>query len=203
MLGHSFLNGGPRLTGLSPAVLDIIAGKEDTNQLAPQDSPDIDVREIVTLLTNKDPLSPADKHNVVELCVAWDLPTAVNDTNRNWLAEKILHHSMILEQVIWPSKDSSDSEQEWNIEQQCSALAFFRQYVEKDNSEKLKYLIKFWVGWVVFPQHLYIEVISGLLPKSKTCLETLQIPGHHTAYKDFEEALEAAVHTADTGFGFI
>lgn len=45
-------------------------------------------------LTSKDPLSPADKHNVAEMCVAWDLPTVVNDTNRNWLAEKILHHSV-------------------------------------------------------------------------------------------------------------
>ncbi|XP_026101665.1 uncharacterized protein LOC113073000 isoform X1 [Carassius auratus] len=250
IIGHSFLNGGPKLTGLSQAILDLISGKEDTNQLATQDSPDIDVREVVTLLTSKDPLSPADKHNVAEMCVAWDLPTVVNDTNRNWLAEKILHHSvitrrirqikqlkkglkdtgvlqllkekpetaavlfprssslvvmpeMILERVIWPSNDSSDSEQECNIEQQCSALAFFRQYVENANSESLKDLLKFWVGWVIFPQHLYIKVTSGLLPKSKTCYETLQIPGDHTGYSNFKEALEGAVRTADTGFGFI
>lgn len=50
IIGHSFLNGGPRLTGLSQAILDLISGKEDTNQLAAQDSPDIDVREVVTLV---------------------------------------------------------------------------------------------------------------------------------------------------------
>lgn len=50
---------------------------------------------------------------------------------------------MILERVIWPSNDSSDSEQECNIEQQCSALAFFRQYVENgelsNNLSRKKY----------------------------------------------------------------
>lgn len=71
------------------------------------------------------------------------------------------------------------------------------------NSESLKDLLKFWVGWVIFPQHLYIKVTSGLLPKSKTCYETLQIPGDHTGYSNFKEALEGAVRTADTGFEFI
>ncbi|KAJ8333841.1 hypothetical protein SKAU_G00411600 [Synaphobranchus kaupii] len=110
---------------------------------------------------------------------------------------------MILDRVVWPRHDSSESEPECSIDQQCSALAFFRQYVEKANSEKLKDLLTFWVGWVILPQHLYIEVTSGLLPKSRTCHEILEVPGHHTSYQQFRKALEGAVQTADTGFGLI
>ncbi|CAL8376043.1 unnamed protein product [Arctogadus glacialis] len=48
MIGHAFLHSGPRLTGLSPAVLHVLAGgTPQTATIALEDINDIDVRETI------------------------------------------------------------------------------------------------------------------------------------------------------------
>lgn len=51
MTGHSFINGGPSLTGLSPAMFGIITGQmNETVIIEPEDCPDTVVIEIVHLV---------------------------------------------------------------------------------------------------------------------------------------------------------
>ena len=48
MIGHAFLHSGPRLTGLSPAVLHVLAGgTPQPATIALEDINDIDVRETI------------------------------------------------------------------------------------------------------------------------------------------------------------
>lgn len=51
MIGHCFLNGGPYLTGLSPAIVHVLFGGEpETATIEVNDCVDQDVREIVQLV---------------------------------------------------------------------------------------------------------------------------------------------------------
>lgn len=70
-------------------------------------------------------------------------------------------------------------------------------------SNELCNLLKFWVGWAVLSQHLYVKVKSVSLPMAVTCFETLHLPGHYTSFDKFKIDLKAAVSTADTGFGLV
>ena len=52
MLGHSFLHGGPSLSGLSPAVVHVLlGGSPETATLTLEDCPDLDIREIIRLVS--------------------------------------------------------------------------------------------------------------------------------------------------------
>lgn len=48
MIGHSFLHGGPRLNGISPAVVHVLLGDEpQTATITLEDVADMDVRETI------------------------------------------------------------------------------------------------------------------------------------------------------------
>lgn len=48
MMGHSFLHGGPRLTGLSPAVLHVLTGgTPQTATIVLKDIADVEIRETI------------------------------------------------------------------------------------------------------------------------------------------------------------
>lgn len=95
MVGHSFLHGGPCLSGLSPAVIHVLlGGSPETATVTPEDCPDLDLRETINLLQGESQLSDAERTRVQDLAFAWDLPS-LTENNRRWLFEKLLVHSVI------------------------------------------------------------------------------------------------------------
>ncbi|XP_058630028.1 G2/M phase-specific E3 ubiquitin-protein ligase-like [Onychostoma macrolepis] len=95
MVGHSFVHGGPCLSGLSPAVVHVLfGGSPETATVTPEDCPDLDIRETIRLLEGESELSDKDKTSVQELAYAWDLP-GLTGNNRRWLFEKMLIHAVI------------------------------------------------------------------------------------------------------------
>lgn len=51
MIGHSFLHGGPPLTGVSPAILHVLlGGPRETATIVLEDVADIDIRETIQLV---------------------------------------------------------------------------------------------------------------------------------------------------------
>lgn len=61
-------------------------------------------------------------------------------------------------------------------------------------------LLKFLSGLEILSGDL-ILVRSGEFPRSKTCFQTLRIPGHFKDYEAFKNALEASISTVESGFG--
>ncbi|XP_063041170.1 uncharacterized protein LOC134436073 [Engraulis encrasicolus] len=95
MMGHSFLHGGPSFTGLSPAIIHVILGRDP--KMAPisvDDCVDWDVREVLELLEGTDNFTEDERERVNNICLYWDLPT-VDRENRQWLTEKILLHAVL------------------------------------------------------------------------------------------------------------
>lgn len=62
-------------------------------------------------------------------------------------------------------------------------------------------LLKFLSGLEILSGDLILEVRSGEFPRSKTCFQTLRIPGHFKYYEAFKNALEASISTVESGFG--
>ncbi|XP_077378930.1 G2/M phase-specific E3 ubiquitin-protein ligase-like [Festucalex cinctus] len=94
MLAHSFLHDGPRVTGLSPAVIHVLFnGDPETATVVIEDCPYLHIRSIIKLLEHE-VLTQGQKDTVSELSMSWDLP-AVTKINRRWLYNKLLLHSVI------------------------------------------------------------------------------------------------------------
>lgn len=69
---------------------------------------------------------------------------------------------------------------------------------------ELRELLKFWTGWAVLPQHLYVEVSPDLsLPVASTCLTTLKLPLRCRTFLAFTQAMRAAVSSTRFGFGLV
>ena len=52
IIGHCFLNDGPRLTGLSPAIVHVLfGGEQETATISVSDCVDQDVRDVVCLVS--------------------------------------------------------------------------------------------------------------------------------------------------------
>lgn len=95
MVGHCFLNEGPKLCGLSPAILHtLFGGDPETATVTMQDCVDLDVREVVNLLEQENDLDQDQKAKVLAVTLPWDLP-GVTASNRWWLRDKILSHAVI------------------------------------------------------------------------------------------------------------
>ncbi|XP_072563412.1 G2/M phase-specific E3 ubiquitin-protein ligase-like [Paramormyrops kingsleyae] len=94
MLGHTFLHHGPRVTGLSPAVIHtLFNGDPEMATIVPEDCPDLHIRSIIKMLEVEE-LSQEQQDTVSDLCMSWDLP-AVTKTNKRWLHNKLLVHAVI------------------------------------------------------------------------------------------------------------
>ncbi|XP_057213283.1 uncharacterized protein LOC130568441 isoform X2 [Triplophysa rosa] len=115
----------------------------------------------------------------------------------------LMEPEMILRKVIWPEPDSDD-EAPLNLEQSCDVTAFLREYIQTGSPAELCELLKFWTGWAVLPQHLYVEVSPDLsLPVASTCLTTLKLPLRCRTFLAFTQAMRAAVSSTRFGFGLI
>ncbi|CAL1592261.1 unnamed protein product [Knipowitschia caucasica] len=94
MLGHCFLYGGPGFPGLSPAIKHVLSGGSiETATVVVEDCPDLDLRDTIDLLKKTD-LKEEERQNLVNLCLAWDLPLPTKD-NIKWLHEKLLLHAVL------------------------------------------------------------------------------------------------------------
>ncbi|XP_065109922.1 uncharacterized protein [Paramisgurnus dabryanus] len=251
MIGHSFINGGPLYSGISPVFFPLLSNKKDeTPILELKDCPDTDVMEVVSLLESQNQLNQNEMDSINNLAIGWDLPT-VRKTNKRWLAETILHHGvvgrrekqisqmrrglketgvlrmikerpdligvlfprssalvlepeMILRRIIWPEPDSDQDEAHFNLEQSCDVTAFLREYIQTGSPAELCELVKFWTGWAVLPQHLYVEVSPDLsFPVASTCLTTLKLPLKCKTFLGFTQAMRAAVSSTKFGFGLV
>ncbi|KAK7125348.1 hypothetical protein R3I93_010121 [Phoxinus phoxinus] len=102
MIGHSFLHGGPRLTGLSPAVLHVLlGGTPQTATITLEDVADLDIKETIRPLFEDEAsknqccgLTEDQRAAVNELALAWDLPV-LTKTNRTWLLHNLLQHAVL------------------------------------------------------------------------------------------------------------
>ncbi|XP_035984712.1 uncharacterized protein LOC118558301 isoform X2 [Fundulus heteroclitus] len=95
MIGHSFLHGGPRLSGLSPAVIHVLlGGSPETATVTLEDCPDLDIRETISTLEGESRLSDTQMERVQSLAYSWDLPCP-SENNRKWLFEKLLLHAVL------------------------------------------------------------------------------------------------------------
>ncbi|XP_035987207.1 uncharacterized protein LOC110366477 isoform X4 [Fundulus heteroclitus] len=95
MVGHSFLNGGPCLTGLSTAIIHVLfGGSPEMATISLSDCVDQDVRDVLALLEGTKDLSEEDKSQILSVTLPWDLP-GVTMNNRWWLREKILIHAVL------------------------------------------------------------------------------------------------------------
>lgn len=250
-IGHSFIHGGPCFYGLSSSMLQlIVASNEEPIVLQLSDCPDTDVVEVVSLLESQQELTAEERCEVNNLAFSWDLPP-VNENNRRWLAEKILHHAVIerrltqmkqlrkglketgvlnmikerfalaavlfprsteqvldsqtiLKRIIWPTPDSDDEEDHISVEETCLVAGFLRDYIENGSSQELHNLLRFWTGWSIPPQHLYVEVSPEVtMPVASTCMTTLKLPQKSSSYQTFKENLEASIRSTEFGFGMI
>ncbi|XP_029689982.1 G2/M phase-specific E3 ubiquitin-protein ligase-like isoform X2 [Takifugu rubripes] len=93
MIGHSFLHNGPSFPGLSPAIVHVLfGGSLETAPVTIRDCPDLDIREIVEKLEGDAEFKEDD--SIHQLCLSWDFP-APSNSNRKWLAKKLLLHAVI------------------------------------------------------------------------------------------------------------
>lgn len=94
ILAHTFLHDGPKVTGLSPAVIHVLFnGDPEMATVVTEDCPDLHIRSIIKLLEYEE-LTPAQRDTVSDLSLSWDLP-AVTKTNQRWLHNKLLLHAVI------------------------------------------------------------------------------------------------------------
>lgn len=62
------------------------------------------------------------------------------------------------------------------------------------STAELQELLKFWTGWAVLPQHLYVEVLPDLsFLVASTCLTTLKLPLKYRTSLGFTQVMRAAV----------
>ncbi|XP_048090473.1 uncharacterized protein LOC125288283 isoform X2 [Alosa alosa] len=102
IVGHSYLHGGPCLSGLSDAVVHVLLGGSlETATVNLEDCPDFDIRETIMLLEGELSLSEEETERVQNLVSSWDLPP-LNSTNRALVFESLLFHA-----VTWNSQDVS------------------------------------------------------------------------------------------------
>ncbi|XP_036069395.1 uncharacterized protein LOC112157469 [Oryzias melastigma] len=118
--------------------------------------------------------------------------------------DQIMYSETILKRIIWPMPDSEDEDDHCSMEEACLVTGFLRNYIENGSSQELQQLLKFWTGWCIPPQQLYVEVSPDIgMPVASTCMTTLKLPQKCPTYQAFKDNLEAAVKSTCFGFGMI
>ncbi|KAL7838752.1 hypothetical protein AOLI_G00271560 [Acnodon oligacanthus] len=94
MIGRSFIHGGPLLTGLSRSAFRLMTGEKNEPAIVGlDDCPDTDIVEIVSLIQGPGKLTEAERRQVQEVGISWDLPS-VTEENRQWLAQCRPQHAV-------------------------------------------------------------------------------------------------------------
>nr|XP_033941663.1 uncharacterized protein LOC117448460 [Pseudochaenichthys georgianus] len=198
MMGHSFIHGGPCLSGLCPAVIHVLlGGNMDTATIQLEDIADLDIRQTVGLLDGESQLSESDRQDITALALTRDLPGVTVD-NRKWLFYRMLQMATALDHIEWPLELSSDDEGEYSMTVKSQVAEYLRQFIENASPTQLRQLVTFWVGWDVPMKGMQMHVMKGDFPRSSTCFLTLRLPGHHESYLDFAAQLEQCIATNET-----
>ncbi|XP_065805904.1 uncharacterized protein [Labrus bergylta] len=205
MIAHSFLHDGPHVTGLSPAVIHVLFnGDPEMATIVVEDCPDLHIRSIITMVIGRTMRQIKQLRKGLKDVMLWPLLTSRPDVVPLLflkMAGMQFVPQMFLDKITWPVEDSDD--EELDIECKCCITGFLRMFIETASSDTLAQLLKFWVGWEMLPPELKVEFSGGTFPSSSTCFETLKLPAHYNTYKDFEEALVAAIDSAHTGFALV
>ncbi|CAL8239635.1 unnamed protein product [Gadus morhua 'NCC'] len=79
-----------------------------------------------------------------------------------------------------------------------------RAFANMDFSQdKLKQLVKFWVGWEIPMTEMKVEVVDiNIYPRASTCFRTLHLPSHYQTYLEFKQSLEMCLGTSRTCVAF-
>ncbi|KAK0143541.1 hypothetical protein N1851_018377 [Merluccius polli] len=178
MIGHAFLHSGPRLTGLSPAVLHVLAGgTPQTATIVLEDITDIDVRNTITPLyevcerenANIGSLSAEQRDAINKLAVDMDY-AILKDANSKWL----LHN--ILQDAVSP-------------------------HLTRGAEKAHKVL----VGWEIPMVDMKVEVVDAYptaYPTASTCFRTIRIPNYQT-FEQFRKGLDICLNSSEFGFGLL
>ncbi|XP_049335358.1 uncharacterized protein LOC111196174 isoform X3 [Astyanax mexicanus] len=258
ILGHSVINGGPTLSGLSRAVVSALTNcqKEMTkSKLCLEDCPDTEQRDTIGLLL-KEEWTEEELSRINNLCLDWYCTVPTKDTNKLLIFQQLLSHAVlgrvtaqikqlqkgikdtgiwpliehrpevvpllfptetevqltpqqVLQSIIWPRARSNHDDSDDDMPEETIALlsAFFRRYIEEASSDRLKMLLKFWVGWEVPPQRLKLEFVQSRgarhLPTAATCSERLRLPNHYKKFEELKADLMVCLVSVDTGFGLV
>ncbi|CAL8364362.1 unnamed protein product [Arctogadus glacialis] len=214
MIGHAFLHSGPRLTGLSPAVLHVLAGgTPQTATIALEDINDIDVRETIGPVFGriKEQLKQI-KQGLKETYVL-DLLEARPDAITQVFpseAEATCSPEVVLDFIQWPQEDDGQelglariirifeySFGKLPYQEPKKIKEFLMQFISTVSQDKLKQLVKFWVGWEIPMTEMKLEVVdSNHYPRASTCFRTLRLPSHYQTYDDFRQSLEMCLGTS-------
>ncbi|XP_016523364.1 uncharacterized protein LOC103133377 isoform X2 [Poecilia formosa] len=97
LIGHSLINGGPTLSGISLAVVHALtSGSKElaTTYLSLEDCPDIDHRDIIGSLL-KEEMTEEETSRLSSLCMEWYFPVPTKETNKLLLLQQLLTHAAI------------------------------------------------------------------------------------------------------------
>ncbi|KAL7404672.1 hypothetical protein ABVT39_017955 [Epinephelus coioides] len=207
MIGHCFLNGGPALTGLSPAIVHILCGgTPETALIKINDCPDLDLREKITLVIGRTMKQVKQIRKGLKETMVWPLICVRPDVAPEIFPREmssVLTPECILECITWPKMTGTEDDDECSVSDKSRITGYLRQFIENASSDELKALVKFWVGWEAPTATLIVEVVDSSLPKSSTCFETLHLPARYKDYMTFKKDLIACLQTSDTGFGLV
>ncbi|KAL3967128.1 G2/M phase-specific E3 ubiquitin-protein ligase [Sarotherodon galilaeus] len=185
IMGHSFIHGGPCVSGISPAIIHVLfGGSPETATVQIEDCHDIDIRSTIQLLDGTTELTEVEQRNVLELALAWDLP-GVTQTNRKWLYECLLFHAVITrtsrqvkqlrkglkETMVWPL-----------LTERSDIIPLFLPR-ESETAPCCKVRV---AGYL----RSFIENI-------------LRLPAHYCTYESFLMDIEVCLNSTESSFGLV
>ncbi|XP_076841986.1 uncharacterized protein LOC143486078 [Brachyhypopomus gauderio] len=97
ILGHSVINGGPTLSGLSRAVVSALMNGQNEmtkSKLCLNDCPDMEQRETISLLL-KEEWTEEESSRITRLCLDWYCTVPTKHTNKLLIFQQLLSHAVL------------------------------------------------------------------------------------------------------------
>ncbi|XP_019746438.1 uncharacterized protein LOC109528382 isoform X6 [Hippocampus comes] len=212
IIGHSFLHHGPSFPGLSQAIIHtLFGGSLETTPITVQDCPDLDVRDIVTMVIERTRDQINQFQRGLQDTGLWPLLIHRREIIPILFpreAETQVTSQMLLDCITWPCSTTVIFEEyeavhfdERDLEDTSRVSSFLKNFIETESSDELKSLIRFWIGWEVPAAEMKVEIVEGVLPTAVTCFEKLRLPRHYTEYSKFRLDLRACISSSWSGFG--
>ncbi|XP_051908001.1 uncharacterized protein LOC127591729 isoform X5 [Hippocampus zosterae] len=212
IIGHSFLHHGPSFPGLSPAIIHtLFGGSLETTPITVQDCPDLDVRDIVTMVIERTRDQINQFQRGLQDTGLWPILIHRREIIPILFpreAETQVTSQMLLDCITWPCSTTVIFEEyeavhfdDLDLEDTSRVSSFLKNFIETESSDELKSLIRFWIGWEVPAAEMKVEIVEGVLPTAVTCFEKLRLPRHYTEYSKFRLDLRACISSSWSGFG--
>ncbi|XP_062844575.1 uncharacterized protein LOC134303178 isoform X2 [Trichomycterus rosablanca] len=197
MLGHSFLHGGPCLSGLSPAVVHVLlGGSPETATVTLEDCPDLEIRETIRLVIGRVTRQIKQLRRGLKETQMWTVLTQRPDTVALLFPKPgadSFSPEELLQRITWPrdEDDDDDDDDDYSGDTKSRMSGYLREFIANATSIELTNLVKFWTGWEILPTSLTVEVVKSRYPTASTCFETLRIPGIYRDYTSFQSDMLA------------